>query len=112
MENLKKNFEEPVVQIINMCFCENIATSGGVCPKGYSVYADNQNCKRCKVIYYLGDTINHSDWTKANIDAGDSYIEANLSEALRAATKDFGVKDEISAQIKAYASTQLCPVGK
>ena len=33
MENLKKNFEEPVVQIINMCFCENIATSGAIaCP--------------------------------------------------------------------------------
>ena len=45
MENLKKNFEEPVVQIINMCFCENIATSGAIasCPAGKEAVGDSKN---------------------------------------------------------------------
>lgn len=108
MENLKKNFEEPVVQIINMCFCENIATSGGVCPKGYSSSSARQACCRCKVIYYLGDTINHSDWNKANIGEDNTYISVHLSEALRGVTSS----DKLSDQVEEYGLKNSCPIGK
>lgn len=108
MENLKKNFEEPVVQIINMCFCENIATSGGVCPLGrdkseYSL----QSCDVCKVIYYLGD---RRDWNKTNISTFD-YIKNNDALKLKLSGATPGVK-KLNQQVAAYGSKQLCPVGK
>ncbi len=111
MENLKKNFEEPVVQIINMCFCENIATSGAIaCPAGKKSYAGNQSCHRCKVIYYLEGTANLNSQTISNND----YI-AGVKPGTSQTIKDqlnskVGVMDT-SDQITAFASLpeNKCP---
>ncbi len=108
MENLKKNFEEPVVQIINMCFCENIATSGAIaCPVGKKSYAGNQSCYRCKVIYYLEGTANLNSQTIRNND----YIGTSPTIKDQLNSK-VGVMDT-SDQITAFASLpeNKCPAG-
>lgn len=105
MENLKKNFEEPVVQIINMCFCENIATSGAIaCPKNSSTYsATRQQCKRCKVIYAREGSVDSIRIGKTNEDyigqpgAIKEYLDLHYSGL------------DLNEQVNQYASILSCP---
>lgn len=106
MENLKKNFEEPVVQIINMCFCENIATSGAIaCPVGKKSYAGNQSCYRCKVIYHIEGSV-----TAAQIGNGkDDYISG--SQKIKDTLNGLYPGQDLSKQIELFAaeSQNKCP---
>lgn len=107
MENLKKNFEEPVVQIINMCFCENIATSGlTACPKNFSKYsAKREQCKRCKVIYACEGSVDATRIGNKNEDyiglpdgAIKKYLDLNYPGL------------ELEDQVTLYANSILsCP---
>lgn len=108
MENLKKNFEEPVVQIINMCFCENIATSGDVaCPLSYKSYADNQRCRRCQVIYHIEGSV-----TAAKIGHGNSsYI--STSTTITTYLNGLYPGQDLSDQVEMFAAQPQikCPAG-
>ena len=104
MENLKKNFEEPVVQIINMCFCENIATSGAsACPLNNREFPNNEKCWRCKVIYYTEGSVTSSQIGKTK----DDYITGNTT-IRNALDKECSGLD-LSAQIELYAAKRGCP---
>ena len=110
MENLKKNFEEPVVQIINMCFCENIATSGATaCPasKDAPDPSGNQTCEICKVIYHCEKTT--TNLKSENISDFD-YIKSQPSiiDYLKGASD----KKNLGQQIAQVAATLTCPVYK
>lgn len=99
MENLKKNFEEPVVQIINMCFCENIATSGAIasCPASYNSYIGNQTCLNCKVVY-AASLVYPQNVTLSYANIADfNYIKGN--ESVKTYLKTYSSKNDINKQI-------------
>lgn len=106
MENLKKNFEEPVVQIINMCFCENIATSGVIpCPVNKKAPETNQKCQRCKVIYHIEGSV-----TAAQIGKGiDDYISG--SQKIKDTLNGLYPGQDLSKQIELFAAEpqNKCP---
>ena len=100
MENLKKNFEEPVVQIINMCFCENIATSGAItsCPANYDTPSINQTCKNCKVVYAASlEYPNKGIVLSYESIASYNYIKGN--DDVKQFLKNYSSKKDISDQI-------------
>ena len=106
MENLKKNFEEPVVQIINMCFCENIATSGVIaCPVNKKAPEANQKCQRCKVIYHIEGSV-----TAAQIgDRISDYI--STSTTITTHLNGLYPGQDLSKQVEMFAAQpqSKCP---
>lgn len=105
MENLKKNFEEPEVQIINMCFCENIATSGVIaCPVNKKAPETNQKCQRCKVIYHIEGSV-----TAAQIKSIDAYISG--SQKIKATLNELYPGQDLSMQVELFAAEpqNKCP---
>lgn len=101
MENLKKNFEEPVVQIINMCFCENIATSGAIasCPASKDAPGDakNQICRNCKVVYAASLVYPQNVTLSLENINGYDYIKGN--ESVKTYLKTYSSKKNIAEQI-------------
>ena len=101
MENLKKNFEEPVVQIINMCFCENIATSGAIasCPAGKEAVGDSKNqiCQNCKVVYAASLVYPQNVTLGLENITGFNYIKGN--ESVKTYLKTYSSKNDINKQI-------------